>query len=69
MTELRSIGQMLAVLLVRSLRKSSLLFESMESRCYDGEIKVLSEYYPAEKRDAIAVAAFLLLMLAIAVIL
>lgn len=69
MTELRSIGQMMAVLLVRSLRKSSLLFESMESRCYDGEIKVLSEYYPAEKRDAILVAAFLLLILAIAVIL
>lgn len=69
MTELRSIGQMLAVLLVRSMKKSSVLFDAMESRCYDGEIKVLSEYYPAEKRDIVVVSAFLLLMLAIAAIL
>ena len=58
MTELRSIGQMLAVLLIRSLRKSSLLFESMESRCYDGEIKVLNEYCPAETRDAVGGGGF-----------
>lgn len=69
MTELRSVGQMLAVLLIRSLKKSSLLFESMESRCYDGEIKVLSEYYPIETRDVIGVAGFLSLMLAIAILL
>ncbi len=69
MTELRSIGQMLAVLLIRSLRKSSLLFESMESRCYDGEIKVLNEYYPVEARDTVRVAGFLSLMLVIAILL
>jgi cobalt/nickel transport system permease protein len=69
MTELKSVGQMLAVLLIRSLRKSSLLFESMESRCYDGEIKVLNEYFPAEARDIAGVACFLLSMLVIAVIL
>lgn len=69
MTELRSVGQMLAVLLVRSLKKSSLLFESMESRCYDGEIRVLNEYYPVETRDAVAVAVFLTVMLVIAVLL
>jgi len=68
-TELRSIGQMLAVLLTRSLKKSSLLFDSMESRCYDGEIRVLNEYYPAKPRETIGVAGFLALMLAIAVIL
>lgn len=69
MTELRSIGQMLAVLLIRSLKKSSLLFDSMESRCYDGEINVLSEHYPARKRETIGVAGFLVSMLAIAVLL
>ncbi|MEL7656026.1 MAG: cobalt ECF transporter T component CbiQ [Bacillota bacterium] len=69
MTELRSTGQMLAVLLVRSLKKSSLLFDSMESRCYDGDIRVLNEYYPAEKLDIIGVASFLTLMLAIAILL
>lgn len=67
MTELKSVGQMLAVLLLRSLNKSSMLFESMESRCYNGEIKVLNEYYPAETRDVAGVACFLLMMLVIAV--
>ncbi len=69
MTELRSIGQMLAVLLIRSLRKSTLLFESMESRCYDGEILVLNEYRPAMTGDIVLVAGFLLLMLVLAIIL
>ncbi|MDD3169937.1 MAG: cobalt ECF transporter T component CbiQ [Eubacteriales bacterium] len=69
MTELRSAGQMLAVLLVRSMKKSSALFDSMESRCYDGEIKVLNESYPVEIRDTIGVASFLLMMLAIAMFL
>ncbi|HWQ77464.1 MAG TPA: cobalt ECF transporter T component CbiQ [Anaerovoracaceae bacterium] len=68
MTELRSVGQMLAVLLVRSLKKASALYDSMESRCYDGEIKVLSECYPVETREAAGVASFLILMLAIAVV-
>jgi len=66
MTELRSMGQMLAVLLVRSLNKASMLFDSMESRCYDGEIRVLRESRPAEARDVIGVAAFLLTMAVIA---
>ena len=69
MTELRSTGQLLAVLLIRSLKKSSLLYDAMESRCYDGEIRVLSEYRPAEKRDAAAVTCFLTAMLAIAIFL
>lgn len=69
MTELKSTGQMLAVLLIRSLRKSTLLFESMESRCYNGEIKVLDEYYPVETGDAIGVAGFLSLILTIAILL
>jgi len=68
-TELRSIGQMLAVLLIRSLKKTSLLYEAMESRCYNGEIKVLNEYYPVELRDAAGVAIFLSLMLVIALLL
>ncbi len=68
-TELRSLGQMLAVLLIRSLKKSSLLFDSMESRCYDGEIRVLNEAYPADKIESAVVAGFLILMMGIAVFL
>lgn len=67
MTELRSIGQMLAVLLVRSLNRSSKLFDAMESRCYEGEIRVLDEYYPASKGETIMVTSFLTGMLAVAI--
>ena len=66
-TDLHAIGQMLSVLLIRSLKRSSQLFDAMESRCYDGEIHVLHEYYPAETRDTILVTSFLLVLLTIAV--
>lgn len=67
MTELRSMGQMLAVLLVRSLNRSSKLFDAMESRCYEGEIKVLNEYYPASRGETVTVTSFLTGMLTIAI--
>ena len=46
-SKLRCMGQMLSVLLVRSLKKSSLLYDAMESRLYDGRIRVLEETAPA----------------------
>jgi cobalt/nickel transport system permease protein len=69
MTELRSVGQLLAVLLIRSLKKSSLLYDAMESRCYDGDIRVLNEYRPAEMRDAAGVAGYLAILMVLAVVL
>ena len=65
MTELRSVGQMFTVLLIRSLNRSSYLFDAMESRCYNGEIQVLSEHNPAKIREMILVAGFLGIMLAV----
>ena len=48
-TSLRSFGQMAAALFVRALRKSGILHDAMESRCYDGKIRVLTEHYPPDK--------------------
>ena len=48
-TSLRSFGQMAAALFVRALRKSGVLYDAMESRCYDGKIRVLTEHYPPDK--------------------
>lgn len=62
-TSIDSVGQMLSVLLVRALSKSSLLFDAMESRCYDGQIRVLDESRPAQVKEWLAVAAALLLLL------
>lgn len=67
MTELRSIGQMLAVLLVRSLNRSALVFDAMEARCYEGDIRVLNEYTPSTKKEMLAVGGFLTAMLALTV--
>lgn len=50
-SKLSGMGQMLSVLLVRSLKKSSLLYDAMESRLYDGEIRVLEEHHPAKKQE------------------
>lgn len=66
-TELRSMGQMFTVLLIRSMNRSSCLFDAMESRCYNGEILVLDEYSPAKTGEMLLVTGFLCVMLAITV--
>lgn len=52
-TELNSMGQMLAVVLMRSLNKTNMLFDAMESRCYTGEMPVLYECHPAKVKEAV----------------
>jgi cobalt ABC transporter, permease protein CbiQ len=68
-TELRSFGQMATVLLVRSMSRSSYLFDAMESRCYNGEILVLEESRPAKSNETVAVVGFLILLSGCAVLL
>lgn len=46
-SKLSCMGQMLSVLLVRAMRRSSALYDSMESRLYDGQIRVLEDTNPA----------------------
>lgn len=58
-TELGSMGQMLAVLLVRSLNKSNNLFDAMESRCYTGELRVLYDYPSAKKAETVVASGVL----------
>lgn len=65
-TAIYGMGQMLSVLLARALNKASLLFDAMESRCYDGQIRVLNESNRASMKEKAAASAFLLLLLAVA---
>lgn len=67
MTELRSIGQMLAVLLVRSLNRSARVFDAMEARCYEGDIRVLNEHTPSTKKETLAVISLLMGLLVLAI--
>ena len=48
-TSCKSAGTLMSVLLVRAFKKSSFLYDAMESRCYDGTIHVLQETYPVNK--------------------
>lgn len=67
-TTIYSMGNMLATLFIIAMDKSSRLFDAMESRCYDGELQVLVEHHPVEKRDAVLLGVYLLLLLGIAII-
>ncbi|MFV0517800.1 MAG: cobalt ECF transporter T component CbiQ [Aminipila sp.] len=60
-------GNMLSVILIRSVQKANLLFDAMESRCYDGEINVLYDCEKAEKKEVIAVFFFLAILTSIAI--
>lgn len=66
-TSLQSFGQMGAGLFIRALKRSNALYDSMESRCYDGKIKVLSVQHPPKKKEVAGILIFdiLLFMLAL----
>ncbi len=42
-TSLRSFSALISALFIQAVRRSNLLFDAMESRCYDGSLNVLSE--------------------------
>mgnify|MGYP000393998519 CR=1 FL=1 len=50
-TSIQSFGQMASVVFVRALKQSDALYNAMESRCYDGEIRVLSGEYEKNKSE------------------
>ncbi len=57
-TAYHSFSNMVSVLFVRSIKKSNALFDAMESRCYDGTIRVLSQNYPPRKKEIILMVLF-----------
>lgn len=65
-TTIRSMGSMLAALLVQAVSRSSRMFSAMEARCYDGEFQVLWETGKASKTEIMAVITYLLLLLVLA---
>ncbi len=62
-TRIRAFGGMASALLVRSLKRSGMLYDAMEARCYDGELRVLSEERPAGKKEILWIAGYELLLL------
>lgn len=62
-TSCKSFGALGSVLFIRAFAKSSRLYDSMESRCYDGTIRVLREEYPPRKKEVVWIVLFELLLL------
>ena len=62
-TSVKSFGSMVSVLFIRSLKKSGALYDAMESRCYDGTIRVLTENYPPKKAEILLIFVFEIFLL------
>ena len=66
-TKVRSVGAMASALFVQSMRRSDALYDALESRCYDGTIRVLSQERPAKKKEIVGIALFESLLLLITI--
>ena len=58
----KSFAIMLSQVLILSIRRSNELFDAMESRCYDGVIRVLPENHPAKPREIMMIIVFEILL-------
>ena len=67
-TSLKSFGTLVSALFVRAVKRSGFLYDAMESRCYDGDLRVLCEDHPPKKKEILMILCFEGLLLAIAVI-
>lgn len=57
-TSLKSFGALGSALMIRAVKRSNLLYNAMEARCYDGTILVLSEHNPPKKQHIILIILF-----------
>lgn len=57
-TGIRSFGAMGTALFILALKRSNALYDAMESRCYDGTIRVLSGEHPAKAEEILLIAAY-----------
>lgn len=61
----KAFASMLAVLFIRSIKRSSALYDAMEARCYDGTIHVLNENYPPKQKHIVLLLIFELFLFCI----
>lgn len=62
-TAFSSFGSLLSVLFIRAVQRSGRLYDAMESRCYDGTIRVLHRQYPISRKDLVLLISYELLLL------
>lgn len=61
---LRSFGTLSVSLFIRAIRRSSAMYDAMESRCYDGRIRVLPCERSAQKKEIALIAGYEMLLAA-----
>lgn len=66
-TSLSSFGKMAAVLFIRAMKRSGALYDAMESRGYDGRIRVLQEFHPAKAKEIAAICMYEVLLAGIVI--
>lgn len=66
-TSCQSFGFMGSALFIRAMKKSTALYDSMEARCYDGTIHVLSENYPVKRAELCILILFELVLTALTI--
>lgn len=66
-TSLKSFGALVSALFIRAVRRSGVLYDAMESRCYDGEIRVLSEDRPADRKEILWIVIFEIFLLTVSI--
>ena len=58
----KSFAAMVSSVFILSIRRSGEIFDALESRCYDGTLRVLPEDHPAKLSEIVGIAAFELLL-------
>lgn len=67
-TSITSMGKMLSVLFMNAFQKTTYLYDAMESRCYDGEIPLLTKKVPIKKSEFLFTILFLFILTILAII-
>lgn len=57
-TSLKSFAALCTALMIRAVKRSNALYASMEARCYDGTIRVLTEDHPPRKKIIVLITVF-----------
>lgn len=66
-TSCKSFGALGSSLFIRAMKKSGALYDSMESRCYNGTLRVLTETYPAKQSHILLLVLFEILLTALTI--
>lgn len=66
-TSIKSFAAMLSALFINSMRRSNNLFDAMEARGYDGELRMIEEHYEQNRRTMWLIGCLGVVLLAVTV--